>query len=236
MSDKAKHILIIDDDVELAELLKEFIQGEGFVVRHQSDGQLGLNSALAGNVDLVILDIMLPSQSGLEILKQIRVQSLVPVLMLTARGDDTDRIIGLELGADDYVPKPATAREILARVKAILRRSELRHDPLQQALIQVGPLSINTATRTMTLAGQPLALTSTEFNCLLLLARHAGTVVSKEQLSEEILGRPLQRFDRSVDVHISRVRDKLSAAVPGQELLIQTIYRQGYQLVREMEG
>lgn len=212
-----KNILIIDDDVELAELLKEFIESEGFVASHESDGVEGLKAAMAPEIDLVILDIMLPSQSGIEVLKKIRAKSLVPVLMLTAKGDDTDRIVGLELGADDYVPKPATAREILARIKAILRRTEHRQENREDVLqtIVIGGLSVDSETRVAAIDNQPIELTSTEFNCLELLARNAGKVVSKEHLSKDVLGRPLQRFDRSIDVHISRVRDKLSAMGEG---------------------
>lgn len=229
-----KNILIIDDDFELAELLKEFIESEGFIASHKSDGAEGLRSALDPTIDLVILDIMLPSQSGLEVLKQIRSQSLVPVLMLTAKGDDTDRILGLELGADDYVPKPAPAREILARIKAILRRTEARiHNQAQNnQTIQIGQLTIDSATRTAKVGQAKLELTSTEFNCLELLAKHVGNVVSKDMLSKEVLGRPLQRFDHSIEVHISRVRDKLTSASTNVPR-IETIYRQGYQLIKE---
>lgn len=231
----AKNILIIDDDFELAELLKSFMESEGFHVQHAADALAGLSIALSGGVDLVVLDIMLPGESGLELLKKIRAASLVPVLMLTAKGDDTDRIVGLELGADDYVPKPATAREILARVKAILRRTDPQHADgtrSQASLLRVGPLLVDGATRAVTLHGKPLTLTSTEFNCLELLARNAGGIVSKAHLSEVVLGRPLQRYDRSIDVHISRVRDKLAALNEGNNL-IQTVYRQGYQLIKE---
>ena len=229
----AKNILIIDDDFELAELLKSFMQSEGFDVQHASESVEGLSIALSGRTDLIILDIMLPGQSGLEVLKQIRAVSFVPVLMLTAKGDDTDRILGLELGADDYVPKPATAREILARVKAILRRTDSHCSAsLQSMTLSVGGLTVDPAARIATLHGQSLALTSTEFNFLELLVRHAGSVVSKAQLSEVVLGRALQRYDRSVDVHISRVRDKLAALNQGNNL-IQTVYRQGYQFIRE---
>lgn len=228
----AKNILIIDDDFELAELLTSFMQSEGFEVQHAAEPVRGLALALSGTVDLIILDIMLPGQSGLEILKQIRAASLLPILMLTAKGDDTDRILGLELGADDYVPKPATAREILARIKAILRRTARQNTGHTPSTIRIGALYIDPASRAVSLHDQPLALTSTEFNFLELLAKHAGSVVSKAQLSADILGRPLERYDRSVDVHISRVRDKLSALNKGNSL-IQTVYRQGYQLIKE---
>lgn len=230
-----KRILIIDDDIELSELLSEFIRSEGFNVVSVFDGDDGLESLLEGSFDLVILDIMLPGQSGLEILKRIRLESLVPVLMLTARGDDTDRIVGLELGADDYVPKPATAREILARIKAILRRTDLSLHKQQQdkvAPLLAGDLRIDEAARTAHIKGVPLALTSTEFNFLVLLARHSGTVVSKETLSEKGLGRPLHRFDRSIDVHISRLRDKIAEKNDGNSL-IMTVYRHGYQLIKD---
>lgn len=233
----AKKLLIIDDDFELAELLKSFMQAEGFEVAHAPDAVSGLDMAILGTMDLIVLDIMLPGQSGLEVLKRIRAESLVPVLMLTAKGDDADRILGLELGADDYVPKPATAREILARIKAILRRTlpdyQLAGSAAPRAVLRVGSIIIDSHARTATLCGQALALTSTEFNCLYVLAKHAGNIVGKAQLSELVLGRPLQRYDRSIDVHISRVRDKLAAI--SSDTMILTIYRQGYQLVRDTQ-
>jgi len=234
-SHKVRKVLIVDDDVELADLLKQCIESEGFEVFHAADGVSGLQSVFALGVDLVVLDIMLPEQSGIEVLKQIRAQSQVPVLMLTARGDDTDRIVGLELGADDYVPKPASAREIVARIKAILRRSDhsvILNPAHQIPPVVVGKLRLDASARTLSIDGVLLSLTSTEFNFVEVLAKHAGSIVSKEALSEIVLGRPLKRFDRSIDVHISRVRDKIASHNHGKSLII-TVYRQGYQLIKE---
>lgn len=225
-------VLIVDDDVELAELFQDFLQKEQFDVDACFTGMEGLDAALTGQYDLVILDMMLPDIKGTDILLKIRQQSLIPVLMFTAKGDDIDRIIGLEAGADDYVPKPCTPRELVARIRAILRRTALASDRTDKHQLQVGPLSINSETRQALWLQQPLDLTSTEFNLLEVLARQAGQVVSKQELSEQALGRPLVRFDRSIDVHMSSIRQKLGKLGEGQQY-IQTIRGQGYQLIKE---
>ncbi len=225
-------VLIIDDDVELAELFQEYLQQEQFSVDTCFTGMEGLDAALSGDYDLVILDMMLPDIKGTDILLKIRQQSLIPVLMFTAKGDDIDRIIGLESGADDYVPKPCTPRELVARIRAILRRTELVSDRNDKHQLTVGPLSIHAETRQAFWFEDALDLTSTEFNLLEVLARQAGQVVTKQELSQQALGRPLARFDRSIDVHMSSIRQKLGKQADGHHY-IQTIRGQGYQLIKE---
>ena len=222
-------VLLIDDDVELVELIRDYLEGDGFVVGIASDGTSGVQAALSDRYDMVLLDVMMPRMSGLEVLGRIRAASSLPVLLLTARGDDADRIIGLELGADDYVPKPCTPRELAARIRGILKRTGLGAE--RPALpIVVGDLVIWPEQRRAEWSGTAVQLTSTEFNLLEVLARHAGRPVSKETLSREALGRPLARFDRSVDVHVSSIRHKLPALTDGRSC-IQTVIRKGYQLI-----
>lgn len=222
-------VLLIDDDVELAEMLADYLGREGFTVELAHDGESGVHKALAGKPAIVVLDVMLPGLSGIEVLRRIRAASQLPVLMLTARGDDMDRIIGLELGADDYVPKPCLPRELLARLRAILRRTEEREEAVQ-ATLTVGDLVVRPAQRRVEWRGQAIELTSSEFNLIEVLARHAGRTVSKEDLSQQALGRPLARFDRSIDVHLSSIRHKLGPLPDGRSC-IQTVFRQGYQLL-----
>ncbi len=225
-------ILLVDDDHELADLLKAYLQQEGFLVKTADNGQDGVRIALLGDCQLVVLDVMMPGMSGIDTLRMIRSESAIPVIMLTARGDDTDRIIGLELGADDYVPKPCTPRELVARIRAILRRFQAASQGEQPIIYSVGALSVRPEQRLAEWDGHPIELTSTEFSLLEMLAKNAGKPVSKKQLSERALGRPLQRFDRSVDVHLSSIRQKLGCLSDGRSC-IQTVYRLGYQLIRE---
>jgi len=225
-------ILIIDDDIELAKLFKDYLEQESLAVDIVHQGYAGLQLALSGDYQLVILDIMLPDIKGTEILRQIRLESRVPVLMLTAKGDDVDRIIGLEAGADDYVPKPCTPRELTARIRAILRRTQPIGDDAGKGPIIAGPLKIWSEKRKSSWFDQDLELTSTEFNLLETLAMHFGRIVSKKELSEKALGRPLARFDRSIDVHMSSIRQKLGCQSDGRSY-IQTVRGQGYQLVKE---
>ncbi|MGH8124078.1 MAG: winged helix-turn-helix domain-containing protein, partial [Rudaea sp.] len=175
----------------------------------------------------LILDVMLPQRSGIEVLRELRRNSQLPVLMLTALGEDIDRILGLELGADDYVPKPCNPREIAARLRAILRRTRGENESARLADLVVGPVALNAASRSVALRGDPVSLTGTEFNILAMLMRDAGHVVSKETIAQDVLGRPLRPFDRSIDVHISKLRRKLGVAADG-ESLIHTIQRGGY--------
>jgi len=225
-------VLLVDDDVELAEMLREYLEQEGFETSAVHDGDSGVREALSGRYAVVVLDVMMPGTNGVEALRRIRAQSRVPVLMLTAKGDDVDRIVGLELGADDYVPKPCTPRELAARLRAILRRSEGGAALGPVGPLRAGLLFIWPEKRRAEWNGQTLDLTSTEFNLLALLARHAGRVVSRELLSEQGLGRPLARFDRSIDVHVTSLRQKVGHLPDGRSC-IQTVRGQGYQLVEE---
>ena len=225
------HILLIDDDVELVSLLREYLEAEGLTVGVAHDGSEGARDALTGRYDLAVLDVMMPVMNGIETLRCIRQESRMPVIMLTAKGDDMDRILGLELGADDYVPKPCTPRELLARIRAILRRTEPQ-PPAELQHIDLPPLAIWPQQRRVEWHGKALELTSTEYNLLEVLARNARKPVSKQALSQQALGRPLARFDRSIDVHLSSIRHKLGNMPDGRSY-IQTVYRLGYQYLRE---
>lgn len=227
----SERVLLVDDDVELVELLRDYLEREGFAVSTAHDGPTGVSAALGAHHDIVVLDIMMPGMSGIEVLNRIRAESTTPVIMLTARGDDADRIAGLELGADDYVQKPCTPRELAARIRAILKRvGPATASPASP--IVVGALTIFPAQRRAERKGVTLDLTSTEFSLLEVLARNAGQAVSKAVLSEEALGRPLTRFDRSIDVHMSNIRQKLGNLADGRSS-IQTVIRKGYQLIVE---
>jgi two-component system OmpR family response regulator/two-component system response regulator CpxR len=187
---------------------------------------------LHGHHDIAVLDVMMPGKTGIDVLIQIRTHGAMPVLMLTAKGDDADRIVGLELGADDYVPKPCTPRELTARIRAILRRSGVVESSASSSPIIIGALTIWPEQRRAEWAGKPLELTSTEFNLLEVLTRNAGRVVSKVELSEQALGRPLARFDRSIDVHISSIRRKLEPLPDGRTRILAVINK-GYQFIKE---
>jgi DNA-binding response OmpR family regulator len=227
------HVLLIDDDVELVGMFREYLEQEGFRVTCAHEGDAGAREALSGQFAIAILDVMMPRMNGIETLRRIRAKSRLPVLMLTGRGDDTDRILGLELGADDYVTKPCTPRELTARIRAILRRTNgLPHDEAGGITLSVGKLTMLPEQRRASWDGEPLELTSTEFNLLEVLARNAGRAVSKNELSEQGLGRPMARFDRNIDVHLSSLRHKLGTLSDGRSCL-QTVYRLGYQLIRE---
>jgi DNA-binding response OmpR family regulator len=225
-------VLLIDDDTELVAMFTEYLEQEGFGVACAHDGELGVREALSGQYAIAILDVMMPRMNGIETLRRIRAASHIPVLMLTGRGDDADRILGLELGADDYVTKPCTPREMTARVRAILRRTQGAHTEGPGITLTVGKLTMLPEQRRATWDGAALDLTSTEFNLLEVLARNAGRPVSKNDLSEQGLGRPLARFDRNIDVHLSSLRHKLGTLSDGRSCL-QTVYRLGYQLIRE---
>lgn len=225
-------VLLVDDDIELTGMLREYLERDGFAVDAVHDGEAAVAAALSGDYGIAVLDVMLPGMNGIEALQRIRARSVMPVLMLTGRGDDADRIDGLELGADDYVPKPCTPRELAARIRAILRRTESPEPGTAPAALSVGALVLWPEQRRAVWGERPLALTSTEFNLLEVLARHAGQPVSKTELSEQGLGRALSRFDRSIDVHVSSIRHKLDPLPDGRSR-IQTVFRKGYQLIRE---
>ena len=223
------NILLIDDDTELCELLIEYLETEGLSVKACHDADAGLKAVLTGHHGFVILDVMLPGFSGLDLLRRIRLTSAVPVLMLTARGDEIDRIIGLEMGADDYLPKPFNPRELLARIKAIARRGETAFPGWKQpvARLVAGDISLDPGTRTVLQDKNPLTLTSVEFSLLHMLLKNLGQVVPREDLAGEVLGRKLEMFDRSIDVHISSLRRKLGNSVNGIER-IKTVRSVGY--------
>lgn len=222
-------ILIIDDDEELCELVSEFLTVEGFAVECINDGENGLQKALTDEQDLVILDVMLPGKNGFDVLRELREKSKIPVLMLTARGEDSERISGLEAGADDYLPKPFNARELAARVRAILRRTEnsLDSKPSEDDKLQVDDVEVKISARSATKNGEDLNLTSVEFELLAVLLKNAGTIVKKEDLSEQVLERRLSPYDRSLDMHISNLRKKLEAH-GSEEERIKTIRSVGY--------
>jgi DNA-binding response OmpR family regulator len=221
-------VLIVDDDHGLVSLLQRFLQNEGFQVYAVFDHRSGLDAALSGEYDVVILDVMLPGGSGFELLKSLRAHSRIPVILLTARGEAVDRILGLEIGADDYVPKPFDPRELVARIRAVLRRSlEGHNDASGDESFTVGDISLALLSRIALCNGVPVDLTGAEFNLLELLLRRAGMVVTREELAQAALGRPLSAFDRSVDVHVSRLRRKLGC-VPGGEERIRPVRGVGY--------
>ena len=222
------NVILIDDDRELGVMLTDFLRPDRLELTVCGSGEDGLECLASGNFDLVILDIMLPGISGLDALKQIRRTSDVPVIMLTARGDDVDRIIGLEFGADDYLAKPFNPRELVARIKAILRRSH-REAPESDQL-RLGEIELRPRTHRASVGGDALRLTGTEFEILRCLLETPGEVVSKEQLSERALGRRLLPYDRSIDTHISNLRGKLEQAGNHKES-IQNQRGVGYLLI-----
>ncbi len=221
---------MIDDDAELCSLLAQFLTREGFAVDCVNEGNRGLAAALEGKADLIILDVMLPGMDGFEILRQLRTRSRIPVMMLTARGEDVDRIVGLELGADDYLPKPFNPRELAARVRAILRRYEPRPQA-PSGRLEVNGVALDNGTREVTAGGSPVDLTTFEFDILEMLMRNAGRVLSRDALMENFYNRKATPYDRSIDMHISHLRKKL----PRGETIIKTIRGVGYQFCRTPE-
>src|SRR6267154_4644768 len=219
-------ILVVDDDIELCVLVQEYLTAEGFKSEAVHDGEVGLRRGLSGNYALVVLDVMLPGINGFEVLRRLRSVSKIPVLLLTARGEDVDRIVGLEIGADDYLPKPFNPRELVARIRAILRRTRAKGDPSVPDIIRVGAVELDPATRTVNHRGKPVELTSVEFSLLHVLLREAGRVVTREALVDEVLGRKFSPFDRSIDMHVSKVRKKLGDS--DAEDHIKTVRGAGY--------
>lgn len=220
-------ILLADNDVELSEMLVDYLTEEGFEVDAAYDGDAALNKALANQYDLLILDVMMPNRNGFDVLRELRAQSLLPVLMLTARGDDVDSIVGLELGADDYLAKPSNPRVMVARIRAILRRAETQNGAERTDRIVLNDIVMHTGSRTVECGNNPISMTSTEFSVLDVLLREAGYVVTKASLSERALGRKLSRYDRSLDMHVSNLRRKLGPQSDGQER-IKTVRGVGY--------
>lgn len=220
-------ILIIDDDEELCDLVSEYLGVEGFSVESVNDGEAGLKAALTGGYDIAILDVMMPKMNGFDVLRALRETSQLPVIMLTARGDDMERIVGLEIGADDYLPKPFNPRELAARLRAILRRSASEPDSADSEKLSVDGIELSSKARTVSLDGSDVILTSVEFALLRELLKDAGQVVKKEDLSESVLERKLSPYDRSLDMHISNLRKKLGPRADGSER-IKTIRSVGY--------
>jgi two-component system phosphate regulon response regulator OmpR len=227
-------VLIIDDDEKLRKLLKEYLEGNGFKVLTLADGSDVKKTLQKESLEMVILDIMLPGKDGLEVLKEIRTDNPIPVIMLTAKGDQTDRIVGLELGADDYLPKPFNPRELLARMKAVLRRAvPEERDKVRKkedTLLKAGGVTLNKAKQTILVGGKELELSSTEYKILEVLMRHPNVVFSRDQLMNLARGRDFMAFDRSIDVHISKLRAKLEPD-PRSPMRIKTVWGAGYMFI-----
>lgn len=225
-------ILLADDDVELADMLVEYLEQEGFEVDTAYDGKAALVKALNEHYELIILDVMMPELNGFDVLRQLRTQSQVPVLMLTARGEDVDSIVGLEIGADDYLAKPCNPRVLVAHLRAILRRSEpATTTPVTADILAIGDIELQRGTRRVLLNQQVQTMTSTEYRVLEVLLEEAGHVIPKQELSERALGRELSLYDRSLDMHVSNLRKKLGPLADGEER-IKTIRGVGYQYIR----
>ena len=234
MDTAATSLLLVDDDLKLCRLVRQYLEPLGYSVSLAHNGEDGLRAALEGKFDAVILDVMMPKLDGFEVLKRLRAKSDVPVLMLTGLGEEADRIVGLEIGADDYLPKTFSTRELLARLRAVIRRSRATGQKQADAVplpVVVGELSLDADARNATLAGQSLTLTAVEFDLLISLARSAGRVKTRERLLIEVADRDFEAFDRSIDVHISSLRRKLGDD-PKTPRFIQTIRSVGYLMLK----
>ncbi len=228
-------LLLIDDDKELSQLLSEYLTTEGFDVVAAYDGETGIQLATQDQFAAIVLDVMLPIYNGFEVLKILRKTHQTPVLMLTAKGDTIDRVIGLEIGADDYLPKPCDPRELVARIRAILRRAHTNEPaPAKLEKIASGPLVLHLGSRHVTWNSSEIVLTGTEFSVLEILVRQAGQVISKDDMTEQALNRKLTPYDRSIDVHVSNIRKKLTAAGANKELIIN-VRGAGYMLTLHEE-
>jgi two-component system, OmpR family, response regulator CpxR len=223
----ASRVLVVDDDVGLCELVAEYLVAEGFPVECVHNGESGIERALSGEHAIAILDVMLPGISGFDVLRRLRTKSRLPVLMLTARGEDIDRIVGLEIGADDYLPKPFNPRELVARIRAVLRRTSPDDEHEAYDLLAVGDVEMDLGTRTVRRDGEMIDLTVVEYDILDKLLRSPGRIVTRQSLVKDVLGRVLSPFDRSIDMHISNLRKKLGHVVDGVER-IKTVRGVGY--------
>ena len=223
-----QQILVIDDDVELCELVAEYLEPEGYKVEAVHEGPEGVARSLSGEHALVVLDYMLPGLNGFEVLRQIRAKSSLPIVMLTARGDDMNRIIGLQIGADDYLPKPFNPMELVARINAVLRRSHTDPDQIPAPeVVVVGDIELDKRTRAVLRAGEPVELTAVEYSLLVKLVSKPGRIIEREELVKDVLHRELSPFDRSIDTHVSNLRRKLGHTVNGLER-IKTVRSVGY--------
>jgi DNA-binding response OmpR family regulator len=222
-------VLLIDDDVELCSMLTDYLGRYGFHVTSIHRGDAGLKTAREHAWTMILLDVMLPGMDGFEVLKQLRGTSAARVVLLTARGDDVDRIVGLEMGADDYLPKPFNPRELLARIRAVLRRNEAVEPESDTSTLRVDDLELSTTARSVQVKGKTVEVTDVEFALLEVLMRSPGKVVSREDLAESVLGRSLNSFDRSLDMHVSRLRRKLDEADSSGDR-VKTVRGAGYQL------
>lgn len=228
--DRTDHILIVDDDAEIRALLGRYLEKSGLRATAVADGRAMWQALDAAPFDLIVLDLMLPGDDGLTLCRNLRARSDIPIIMLTARGDETDRIVGLELGADDYLPKPFNPRELLARIQAVLRRSE--PEPPKDKKISAGPITVHPERRLATLNGTPLELTTTEFEILRTLVANAGRVIPRERLMELARGADFAAFERAVDVHVSHLRKKLGDD-PKSPTLLKTVRGIGYTVPRD---
>jgi two-component system OmpR family response regulator len=231
MKNDKYRILLVDDDPMLCELLSEYLQEDGFDVVSVNGGEDAIKTLLSDeHFDAAVLDIMMPVISGLDVLREVRSKCDVPILMLTGRGDDIDRILGLEMGADDYLGKPCNPRELVARIRAVLRRSQQQSEPVAVgSTINLHGICLDSGARSVTVHGKALVLTSAEFNALKLLMSAAGETLTKQDITEKVLNRKLEAYDRSMDVHISRIRQKLAAE--GVSDVIKSIRGVGYQML-----
>ena len=230
MKNEKINVLLVDDDKDLCALLQEFLEGDGFSVDAIYSGDEAIKTLLnTEKYDTVVLDIMMPGISGLDVLKSVRAEKQTPILMLTGRGDDIDRIVGLELGADDYLPKPCNPRELGARIRAIIRRTKYLKVSPSASLSELHGIYLDLGARQATVNGKSLALTGAEFNALSYLMERVGQTISKQEMTQEVLKRPLETYDRAMDVHISRIRQKLTAV--GVSNVIQSVRGVGYQML-----
>ena len=233
-----QHLLMIEDDARLAAMVSEYLTQSGFVVTHMPDGESGLGALQDKPVDLVVLDLMLPGIDGLEVCRRIRAlpgdAARVPVLMLTAKGDPMDRVVGLEIGADDYLPKPFEPRELLARIRAILRRRTDGGTPAATPALRFGSLEIDRDARTVTVGGKVADLTSYQFDLLVTLAERAGRVLTRDQIMEAVRGRELDAFDRSIDVHMGRIRAAIEADAKNPRRIL-TVRGVGYVFAKQQD-
>src|SRR6201987_1383335 len=229
-------ILVIDDDVELCGLVGEYLEAEGFQVDCVHNGEQGLERARRDEYVLIVLDVMLPGINGFDVLRRIRDTSRIPVLLLTARGQDVDRIVGLEIGADDYLPKPFNPRELVARIRAILRRTQAgeKMGAASPEILRVGDIQLDPGTRTVLQNGRPVELTSVEFNLLHALLREAGRVVPRERLVDIVLSRKFSPFDRSINMHVRKICKKMGDSEAGMDH-IKTVRGVGYIFARPTE-